>query len=159
MRRFKSKFTRERGQLRKDRAASDLSPGLRTMRAEILDGGGAESDWAELLEQRKKEIDAFRERSIPLPRWDIGARIPRLYPGEPVPTDVESDLSDLLAQRAAEIRATRPDLLREAGSSPFPSVGHGDSHPAACHLASWQSVFRLLCRLLALFARGRGNSK
>lgn len=40
------------------------------------------SDLAELLKRREKEVDAFRANGLSLPQWDIGARIPALFPGE-----------------------------------------------------------------------------
>lgn len=29
----------------------------------------AGEDWEEMLDQRKREIDAFKERGLPLPTW------------------------------------------------------------------------------------------
>lgn len=69
-------------------APRPLAPGdtgFATMRDELLKEGHTDDDWAKLIEQREKELDAFRRASVELPRYEIGARVPALYPGEPSP--------------------------------------------------------------------------
>lgn len=59
-------------------------------------------DWEEVLEQRAREIKAFREAGLQFPDLSRGARIPTLYPGEPAPTFVKPEF---LNQIHEEVRA------------------------------------------------------
>lgn len=43
-----------------------MDAALTTLKQEAAEQG---SDWEELLDQRQIEIEAFRERGIPLPEW------------------------------------------------------------------------------------------
>ena len=83
MRRFKSKFARRGGRL--TRSTKTFA-----------------SDWREALDQRAREINAFRRASVPLPNFEVGARVPSLYPGEAAPTFVRTEF---LNQTHEEIRA------------------------------------------------------
>ncbi len=64
MRQFKSKFARRGGRLTR---STKTFPG---------------SDWREALNQRAREINAFRRASLPLPNFETGMRGPALKKGE-----------------------------------------------------------------------------
>lgn len=44
-----------------------MDAGLSTLEMETAENAG--EDWEEMLDQRKREIDAFKERGLPLPTW------------------------------------------------------------------------------------------
>ena len=44
-----------------------MNAGLSTLEMEAAENAG--EDWEEMLDQRAREIDAFKERGIPLPEW------------------------------------------------------------------------------------------
>ncbi|WP_413509999.1 phage portal protein [Serratia liquefaciens] len=44
-----------------------MDAGLSTLEMEAAENAG--EDWEEMLDQRKREIDAFKERGLPLPTW------------------------------------------------------------------------------------------
>ncbi|MFS7159806.1 phage portal protein [Serratia proteamaculans] len=44
-----------------------MDAGLSTLEMEATENAG--EDWEEMLDQRKREIDAFKERGLPLPTW------------------------------------------------------------------------------------------
>lgn len=97
MRQFKSKFARRGGRL--------------TRSTKTFAG----SDWRELLNQRAREINAFRRASVPLPNFEVGARVPWLYPGEP-----DSGITTLEAELAApDGWRDRVDEKRRAELSEF----------------------------------------
>lgn len=88
MRTFNSKFARRGGRL--------------TRSTKTFAG----SDWREALNQRAREINAFRRAAVPLPNFEIGARVPRLYPGEPAPTVVRPEfLNSIHEEICAAIEA------------------------------------------------------
>lgn len=121
----------------RERMASRLArdAGIETLRTETG------SDWSELLAQRKKEIDGFREFGLSPRHLRPGVRVPALNEGEVIRT-VGADWADLLRQREDEIRATRPDLLKSAVS---PSSLE-EFHPAARPRASYSTIVRAFFR-------------
>lgn len=48
-------------------AVLGMDAGLSTLEMEAAENAG--EDWEEMLDQRKREIDAFKERGLPLPTW------------------------------------------------------------------------------------------
>ena len=51
----------------KQGAVLGMDAGLSTLEDEVAENAGA--DWEEQLDQRKREIEAFRERGLPVPTW------------------------------------------------------------------------------------------
>ncbi|SIT43728.1 hypothetical protein BN2476_350260 [Paraburkholderia piptadeniae] len=89
MRTFKSKFARRGGRLTRS---------TKTF---------ADSDWKEMLNQRAREINAFHRASVPLPNFEIGARVPRLYPGEPAPTVVRPEFLNSIHEEIRTVLAAQ----------------------------------------------------
>ncbi|MBB5413912.1 lambda family phage portal protein [Paraburkholderia sp. HC6.4b] len=51
----------------KQGAVLGMDAGLSTLEMECAENTG--EDWEDILDQRKREVDAFRERGLPLPQW------------------------------------------------------------------------------------------
>lgn len=56
-----------------------MDAGLSTLEDEAAENAGA--DWEELLDQRKREIEAFKERGLTVPTW-AGMQTPGVAPGQ-----------------------------------------------------------------------------
>jgi len=96
------------------------------VRGQIHKRTEARPDWEEVLEQRAREIKAFREAGLQFPDLARGARIPTLYPGEQVPKTLETlrceaqwraFFADVSLPVAPETGATRPERTRTLRST------------------------------------------